>query len=93
MGLTARASPLDKLPPLPLGSDTMANIHGLDADAAIKTIRSKLPETLHRPIFGIVCGSGLSGLGDSLRDKVIVPYSEIPGFSQSSGISAILIYI
>jgi purine-nucleoside phosphorylase len=40
---------------------------------------------LLRPRMGIVCGSGLSTLGSHLRDKIEVPYAEIPGFGHSSG--------
>ncbi|KAE8212903.1 hypothetical protein CF327_g3492 [Tilletia walkeri] len=40
--------------------------------------------TLRAPVWGIVCGSGLSGLAASLVDKVEVPYSQIPGFAHSS---------
>ncbi|PWN91366.1 inosine guanosine and, partial [Acaromyces ingoldii] len=39
---------------------------------------------LRRPKWGIICGSGLSGLVDHLEDKVLVPYADIPGFSEST---------
>ena len=32
------------------------------------------------PEVGIICGSGLSGLSKSLTNAITVPYSEIPGF-------------
>ena len=35
----------------------------------------------------LVLGSGLSALGDMLRDKVAIPYSELKGFPGSSGVS------
>lgn len=52
--------------------------------AAVEKIRSLLPAALQQPKWGIICGSGLSTLGSSLVDSVEIPYSEIPGFSQSS---------
>uniref|UniRef100_A0AC35U6Q8 Purine nucleoside phosphorylase n=1 Tax=Rhabditophanes sp. KR3021 TaxID=114890 RepID=A0AC35U6Q8_9BILA len=32
------------------------------------------------PTIGIICGSGLGGIGDIIEDPIIVPYSKIPGF-------------
>lgn len=51
---------------------------------AVEAIRNAVPPALHRPSWGIICGSGLATLGQSLLDKVEVPYSSIPGFVQSS---------
>ena len=36
------------------------------------------------PEVGVVLGSGLGGLADEIRDKVVVPYAEIPHFPQSN---------
>ncbi|CAD6884594.1 unnamed protein product [Tilletia laevis] len=53
--------------------------------AAVTAIREAVADpTLQKPVWGIVCGSGLSGLAASLVDKVEVPYSQIPGFAHSS---------
>lgn len=49
------------------------------------TLSGKLPEKLLAPKVGIVCGSGLSTLADSLREVVLVPYSELEGFGKSTG--------
>jgi len=38
----------------------------------------------HTPTMGIVCGSGLGGLGDMVVDPVILPYTDIPGFPVST---------
>merc|ERR1711971_26181 len=42
----------------------------------------------HRPKIGIICGSGLDpyigGLADLAKDADIFPYSDIPGFPQST---------
>jgi purine-nucleoside phosphorylase len=54
-------------------------------DDSVNTIKALLPDVLHRPCVGIICGSGLSGLVDSFRDVVIVPYENIPGFATSTG--------
>lgn len=57
---------------------------------AIEGIKAKLqagnaaPE-LSSPQVGIICGSGLSGLGDVLKSKVLVPYEEVEGFGRSTG--------
>ena len=40
------------------------------------------------PKVGIICGSGLGGLGDSLDEepvKIVVPYNDIPGFPKTTG--------
>ncbi|KAJ2507075.1 hypothetical protein H4217_008882, partial [Coemansia sp. RSA 1939] len=37
------------------------------------------------PEVGIVCGSGLGGLADTLEgDRITIPYEEIPGFVKST---------
>ena len=38
-----------------------------------------------RPTVGIVCGSGLGGLADMLKDQVAFNYKDIPNFPQSTG--------
>ncbi|KAL0946261.1 hypothetical protein HGRIS_012516 [Hohenbuehelia grisea] len=50
----------------------------------VAAIRKALPEGLHTPSVGIVCGSGLSGLVESLRDVTLVPYDGLPGFAKST---------
>ena len=50
-----------------------------------ETLRKHVPERLLSPKIGIVCGSGLSSLGRSIRDKHEVPYSELEGFGDSTG--------
>ncbi|KDN43690.1 inosine guanosine and [Tilletiaria anomala UBC 951] len=52
--------------------------------AAVKAVRAKVPAALARPAWGIICGSGLSGLAGSLKDKVEIPYEQIPGFPNST---------
>lgn len=38
-----------------------------------------------RPKIAIVCGSGLGGLGDRIKEPKIFPYSSIPNFPHSTG--------
>lgn len=44
-----------------------------------------LAQTSVHPLVGIVCGSGLGGLADMLKDQKVVQYSDIPNFPQSTG--------
>lgn len=53
-------------------------------EEAIQAIHTRVPEDLREPKVGIVCGSGLSGLVASIRNSVLVPYSELPGFGTST---------
>ncbi|KAF7229939.1 purine nucleoside phosphorylase 5a [Nothobranchius furzeri] len=43
-----------------------------------------LAQTDIRPNVGIVCGSGLGGLADMLKDQVVFNYKDIPNFPQST---------
>ncbi|XP_075068543.1 purine nucleoside phosphorylase isoform X1 [Mixophyes fleayi] len=43
-----------------------------------------LSKTEHRPTVAIVCGSGLGGLGELLKDQVVFHYSDIPNFPRST---------
>lgn len=43
-----------------------------------------LAQTDVRPSIGIVCGSGLGGLADMLKDQVAFNYKDIPDFPQST---------
>ena len=49
-----------------------------------------LERTELRPKIGIVCGSGLGGLGDRLTNAKIFPYHQVPNFPQSTGRNHIL---
>lgn len=44
-----------------------------------------LKQTGIRPVVGIVCGSGLGGLANMLKDQVVFNYKDIPNFPQSTG--------
>lgn len=50
------------------------------------TQRLQAHPKLERPKFGIICGSGLGGLADTVAPspQVSIPYDEIPGFVTST---------
>lgn len=50
-------------------------------DLATARIRGS---SAHKPRVGIVLGSGLGAFAERLENPVSIPYSEIPGFAQSS---------
>ncbi|KAK6467769.1 purine nucleoside phosphorylase-like [Huso huso] len=43
-----------------------------------------LANTEHRPLIAIICGSGLGGLAEILKDQKVFSYSDIPNFPQST---------
>ncbi|KAF8880771.1 inosine guanosine and xanthosine phosphorylase family protein [Infundibulicybe gibba] len=53
-------------------------------DATIEFIRDHIPHSHRSPRVGIVCGSGLGGLAESLRDSSLISYEDIPGFAKST---------
>ena len=38
-----------------------------------------------KPVVAIVCGSGLGGIADQVKDPQIIPYNDIPDFPRSTG--------
>jgi purine-nucleoside phosphorylase len=52
-----------------------------DYEAAINLIRSK---TTLQPAVGLVLGSGLGSLAETITDAVRIPYQNIPGWPQST---------
>jgi hypothetical protein len=59
----------------------------------IKEIADWLLERVScKPKIGIVCGSGLGGLGDRIIDPKVFPYSSIPNFPHSTGMGLSLSY-
>jgi purine-nucleoside phosphorylase len=57
------------------------------ASEAVSFIQSHLSESLKSPSTGIICGSGLGGLADTIEEnpQVELPYGQIPHFPQSTG--------
>ena len=54
-------------------------------DESLNAIKAAVPGILQNPRVGIICGSGLSGLVNSFRNVVLIPYQNIPGFVTSTG--------
>lgn len=43
-----------------------------------------LDQTKHRPKIGIICGSGLGSLAESIESADVIPYQSIPNFPVST---------
>ena len=52
-----------------------------DFAAAAEVIRER---SSHKPAVGLVLGSGLGSLADSLADRIVIPYASIPGWPSST---------
>jgi purine-nucleoside phosphorylase len=52
-----------------------------EIDQAADVVRSR---TTHRPKIGLILGSGLGDLADSVQDADVIPYGEIPNWPTSS---------
>ena len=72
-----------------MSADHAESTLNLPFEETLTKIRSLLPEKLHKPQVGIVCGSGLHTLAAAIRDVVEVPYASLPGFGKSTGMSDI----
>lgn len=57
------------------------------AQTTASWIASKLPKELANPQVGIICGSGLGGLAQTVSKEPILEftYGDIPGFVSSAG--------
>jgi purine-nucleoside phosphorylase len=53
-------------------------------DKTILYVEAMLPVHLRRPQVGIICGSGLSGLADVIKEAIYIPYSDLHGFATST---------
>lgn len=62
-------------------TNTYFNYEKLESMA--KVIEAKVNN--FRPLVAIVCGSGLGKIADMVTDQIVVPYSDIPEFPQSTG--------
>ncbi len=41
------------------------------------------------PLAGIICGSGLGKLAERVEDAIIVPYTDIKEFPESTGLDSL----
>lgn len=55
-----------------------------DYDEVEEICKTILNQTKHRPTIGIICGSGLSSLGDIVGEKDDIPYEKIKQFPRST---------
>ncbi|KAF9012002.1 nucleoside phosphorylase domain-containing protein [Cyathus striatus] len=62
----------------------MSHYKDINYTSTLDAITSVLPEKLRKPHVGIICGSGLNGLADVLREVKTIPYENIPGFGRST---------
>lgn len=53
-----------------------------EVEEICKMIRN---QTSYRPTIGVICGTGLSALGDMVEEKDVIPYEKIPQFPRSTG--------
>ena len=60
-------------------TDTLRAIHAA-SDALAERLGGR------KPVVGIVLGSGLGKLADEIKDPLVVPYHELPGFPVSTAI-------
>ena len=56
-----------------------------DYDVVEEICEMILNRTKHRPTIGVICGSGLSALGDIVEEKYDIPYEQIKQFPKSTG--------
>lgn len=58
-----------------------------EAQDAVDHLRERLPSDFQQPKFAVICGSGLSGLADTIdtSSKIEFDYSSIPHFPSTSG--------
>jgi purine-nucleoside phosphorylase len=52
-------------------------------DSSAQAIRKQM-STLRKPMVGIILGSGLNDLADSVQQAVYIPYSDLPNFPVST---------
>ena len=65
----------------------MENYISQNAAEAVRFVQDQLPQALERPAVGIICGSGLGGLADTVlpHPRHEIRYADVPYFPQSTG--------
>ncbi|KAH9173909.1 inosine guanosine and xanthosine phosphorylase family protein [Lactarius sanguifluus] len=67
----------------PPTSTKTLNVNATSAENVARLVKL-LPADLRTPRVGIVCGSGLGTLAEDIKERVIVPYSALEGFGEST---------
>ena len=76
-----RTVTLGELLPLTFGL-TAGEAAPTPAPGALEVIRARRPE--FRPRVGLILGSGLGGIAETLEDATAIAYADLPGFPRSS---------
>ena len=65
----------------------MDNFLPQQAEQALQYLHARIPLELLSPVVGIICGSGLGSLAESVlpEPRAEIPYTDIPHFPQSTG--------
>ncbi|KAI9322431.1 purine nucleoside phosphorylase [Dichotomocladium elegans] len=65
---------------------SVATIPEATYEASVNYLNSLIPDHFKKPKLGVICGSGLGGLVDTIdpSSKIEIPYHEIPGFKSST---------
>lgn len=65
----------------------MENLIPQNLAEALRFVLDQLPQSLEKPGVGIICGSGLGSLADSVlpHPRHEIRYADIPHFPQSTG--------
>lgn len=66
---------------------SMENHISTNVAEAFRFIHERLPQSLRKPVVGIICGSGLGGLAESVlpHPRHEIRYADIPNFPQTTG--------
>ncbi|XP_049874008.1 purine nucleoside phosphorylase-like isoform X2 [Pectinophora gossypiella] len=61
-----------------------SNGHGYSYDTLLETANFLLERTSVRPRIGVICGSGMGSLAESITEPQCIPYEDIPNFPVST---------
>lgn len=57
-----------------------------EVQSAVATLSKLLPENgdLRKPVLGLILGTGLSDLAAAIRDSIVIPFADVPGFPHTT---------
>lgn len=64
--------------------NAIVNPRDYDSVHHLTNIIRSLVSLEEEPTIGIICGSGLGGLGDFVSNKKVLPFTQIPGFPKTN---------